>query len=430
MACGVYLARVEGPYHFDDWVTPVGDPASQSLPAFFEHVAHTLRPLSKLGFAIEGSLGLGESAAARRGVSAFFHGVSSGLVFLIAARLGTGVWAALTTAVLFAVHPIHAQMVWALAGRGALMALSFSLGALLAQLRRRPWVAAGLLLCACMCRETSALFVFPLAAVELARRPKTLGAVFKRIEPSVTVVLLIVAFVVQNARYRQLIEYSARGRPLGWSIAGQIEAIPHGLLLWLRPSGQSIDHGPALSHSFASPGFWLGVFSIALLFVLCGLGIRTLRPPLAIGAAWVLAALLPTQSLIPKLDPLTERPLAAALAGAALLCAAAVRPVFRTPRIRSLYFGAWTVATLLLASSTLSRGALYASDVALWRDAANKSTTNARPHYNLALALLDAGRPDEANQSLLRARQIDPFDSEMRALAARLSSSLASPDRQ
>jgi hypothetical protein len=212
-AFGLYLARIRGPYHFDDWVTPVSDPASQSLSAFASHVGKTLRPLSKLGFAIEGSLGWGNEPALRRAVSAAFHGGSSALLFLLAARLRAGLWAAAAGALLFAVHPMHAEMVWALAGRGAVMALPLLLAALLAQFQRRVWLAGGLLLGACLCRETSVLGALPIAALELSRRRGDLRALFRRLEPSITVVLLAVAFVLHNARYRELIDYSARGRP-------------------------------------------------------------------------------------------------------------------------------------------------------------------------------------------------------------------------
>jgi hypothetical protein len=424
----VWVARVEGPYHFDDWVTPGSDPASQSLTAFAEHLGRTLRPLSKLSFALEAALGWGAEPATRRIVSVVIHAISSGLLFLLAARLGAGLWAAASAAVLFAANPIHAEVVWALAGRGAAMALMFLLAALLAQVRGRRWLAAGLFILACLCRETSVLGAVPLVAVELAHRRGDTKALLRRLEPIVTVVFLVIAFVLSNARYRELIDYSVHGRPLGHSVTGQIEAVPLGLSLYFRPGALSIDHGERLAHSFAAPGFWLGV---ALLLACAGLmlwGCLRRRALVAVGAALVLAALVPTQTFVAKLDPLTERPFAAALAGVVLLGAAGARAWFRHARFGRAAIGATAVLALVLVHATLRRGELYASDVDLWRDAASKSLTNARPHYNLALALLEAGRPPEAAAALGRARTIDPFDSEMRALAARLESSLASAD--
>ncbi len=422
----VYVARTRGPYHFDDWVTPVSDPASQSLSAFGANVTRTLRPLSKLGFAIEASLGLGAEPALRRAVSAAFHAVSSGLLFLIAARMRAGLWAAGVGALLYAVHPIHAEMVWSLAGRGAVMATMFLLAAVLAQLRRRTWLAGGLLAAACLSRETAILGFLPLAALELARRRGDWGAVFRRLEPSLTVALLAVAFVVQNARYRQLMDYSAHGRPYAWSVAAQIAAIPRGLFLYVSPSSLSIDHGEAISHSLASGMFWFGIATYLLLLVAIHRGIVRRRTALAVGAAIVLAALLPTQSVIPKLDALTERPFASALAGVALLGSVAWRRAAAAVRWRRIWLGASACLVVFFVQATLARGKLYTSDITLWRDAADKSAVNPRPHYNLALALLEQGRVSEAAVCLRRARQIDPFDSEMRSLAAQLELGLSS----
>ena len=334
-------------------------------------------------------------------------------------------------AAVFVVHPIHAEMVWALAGRGAVMALALVLGALLAQLRGRRWLAAGLLFAACLCRETSVLGALPLVALELSRRSRG-GAreLFRRLEPCLTVVLLAIAFVLQNARYRTLIDYSTRGRPFAWSVAGQVEAIPHGLSLYFRPGALSIDHGVPLDHSFASTGFWLG---LALLALPCAAMVRAVlqrRSATAVGAALVLAALLPTQSIVPKLDPLTERPFAAALAGVVLWAAALAGPTLRRVGVRRVVLGASAAAVFLLTHATHARGALYASDVLLWRDAAAKSRTNPRPHHNLALALLEAGDAPGAARAVGEARRIDPFDSELRALAARLDLGLASAKRR
>lgn len=425
-----YAARSSGPYHFDDWVTPVADPASQSLSAFVSNMTRTLRPVSKLSFAIESSLGLGALPWARRMVSAAMHGASAALLFMVAARLRAGLVAAASVSCLFAVHPIHAEMVWALAGRGALMAVGLSLAALFAQLRGRFWGAGALLALACLCRETAAAFALPLFALELARRREGARELFRRLEPALCVVFLAVAFVLQNARYRDLIDYSAHGRPYVQSVAAQLEAVGIGLSLYVRPGALTLDHGEVLTRQ---PWSAQTLFGIAVLVGMGGalaIAVRARSALVAVGWAWVLASLLPTQTLIPKLDPLTERPFAAAFVGVALLLVALVRRVRRTAfERRSIQRAAIATSVLAcgwLALATWQRGALYASDVELWRDAASKSVTNPRPHYNLSVALLGAGRVSEARQALKRARQIDPFDSEMRGLAARIDPAVAS----
>ena len=43
-----WLPAFGAPYQFDDFNTPVGDPASQSLSRWWELLPRTLRPLTKL----------------------------------------------------------------------------------------------------------------------------------------------------------------------------------------------------------------------------------------------------------------------------------------------------------------------------------------------------------------------------------------------
>jgi hypothetical protein len=81
-----------------------------------------------------------------------------------------------------------------------------------------------------------------------------------------------------------------------------------------------------------------------------------------------------------------------------------------------------TVAVTLVAAlavATDARGALYRSELALWADAAAKSSSNARPHLRQALLLERAGREAEARAALAVAAAIDPFDSGIAALSHR-----------
>jgi tetratricopeptide (TPR) repeat protein len=63
---------------------------------------------------------------------------------------------------------------------------------------------------------------------------------------------------------------------------------------------------------------------------------------------------------------------------------------------------------LVLASLSLRRNAVWASEITLWTDAAEKAPGKFRPAFNLGTALAAAGRFDEAAQALRRAAAIDP----------------------
>ena len=67
-------------------------------------------------------------------------------------------------------------------------------------------------------------------------------------------------------------------------------------------------------------------------------------------------------------------------------------------------------ATLLLAlaSLTVLRNQVYASEIGLWQDTAMKSPDKARVHNNLGHAYLLAHRPDEARREFTTALQLNP----------------------
>jgi hypothetical protein len=131
----VWMCVLDGPYRFDDHLVPLSDPASQSLAALGDHLTFTLRPLTKLTYALEASVGLADSAPARRAVSAAIHAVGAVLLALLLAHIADDErWGLL--ALVWALHPVHAEALLAVSGRSA--ALSAALA-----YRGRPPGSAG-----------------------------------------------------------------------------------------------------------------------------------------------------------------------------------------------------------------------------------------------------------------------------------------------
>lgn len=423
----LYASRAAGPYHFDDFITPVSDPASQSLPRFFSLVFRTLRPLSKLTFAFESSFGLADAPAARRVVSALGHGVATALFFHLGTRLRLRVPTALVLALLYGLSPLHAETVWALAGRGALLAGLLLFASALAIARGRLRGAALLFGLALLSRETALAGLLPLGALAWTTtasrdpRPRVVGR-FRRVEGLLTAALLFAGYLLLHRRYGELFTYSMEGRPRLSSLAAQLGAIPVGLSLYLRPGALSFDHGEPLPARVLS---WPALTGLALLLLALVGGLLAFargRRALGFGALLWVAALVPTQTMVPKLDALSERPLGLALAGLLLVIGALVDDLRRrAPRLRLLLLGAGVPAALALALASRSRGALYASDTALVCTAAARSETNARPHYNCALARRDDGDLAAALEEARLAHRLAPFDVEMEALYRSLS---------
>jgi hypothetical protein len=416
-----------GGYHFDDEAAAVCDPASQGLGGWADRLTRTLRPATKLTYALEAELGLGPPE--RRVVSAVVHatGAVAMLLLLLSAprdqTLGGAALAsppltvlAATAAVLWAIHPVHAESVLAIAGRSAVLSSALLTWALVAHLHGRRALGVALYLLAGLARETAWLGIVPMIVLELALTPRSIGQHARRLVPVALAAVALASWYSMVPRYRELADYSMYGRPWVASLVRQVAAVPVGVSLYGRPWALSVDHGQALPESPASPGFLLGLclYGVALAGVV--LGLRR-APALALGLSMWLAAILPTQSLVPKLDALTERPLALALGGL-FVAAWALRP----RRLGVLRFTTASAAALavVLCGFTLARGALYRSDVLLWRDAAHKSATNPRPHINLAVSWMIAGQPARAARALASARAIDPIDPRVEALSLRL----------
>jgi tetratricopeptide (TPR) repeat protein len=413
----VWMCVLDGPYRFDDHLVPLGDPASQSLAALSDHLTFTLRPLTKLTYALEASVGLADSAPARRAVSVVIHAVGAVLLALLLAHIADDTrWGLL--ALVWALHPVHAEAMLAVSGRSAALSTGLVLAALFAQLRARPLLAALLLLAAALARETAIAAALPLVALAAAASDRAArGSRRSGPWPPLLATLAAALWVVSVPRYRELAEFSFLGRPWAESVVAQVAAIPQGLALYLRTDLLSADHGTALPVTIASPGFWLGVGCLAAVSAGTLLAVRRGAVGVSVGLALWLAAIVPTQTLVPKLDPLTERPLGLALAGIVI---AAVCPLVAAScaiRARTV-LAAGSALVIFFATATVARGRLYASDVALWADAAHKSVTNPRPHVNLGVALVAAGRSAAARDAFRAALRIDPLDIQAeRALA-------------
>jgi hypothetical protein len=319
-----------------------------------------------------------------------------------------------------------------LSGRSTVLSGLFLLAALLALEERRHWAAALLFVLACTSRETALAGLLPLIVLTAGRPGVHLRSALRELAPTLLGAVAVLAWILVTPRYLQLAEFSFLGRPFWHSLASQIGAVPVGLGLLFNPSALSIDYGIALPTHLSAPLFLLGV----ALYIAAAAGILLLLQRSRIGAiglALWLAALLPTQSVVPKLDALTNRPLGLALAGlllvaTPLLATAMTRSSERSTtavthrqtgmlplRSRMVVMGSAALLCALLAIATSNRAALFRSELALWQDAASKSRSNFRPHLQYAVLLIRAGNITQARESLRVAQRLDPFSSEVAA---------------
>jgi protein O-mannosyl-transferase len=393
------------PYQYDDFVTPVKDPASQSLASWAGALPATLRPLTKLTYAVESSLGAVD-APERRVLNGLLFLLAAALVAALAHAAGLQLEAAGLLALLWAAHPVHAELVVALAGRSVLLALALTLASALCLLRERAALALGCALLAVLARETAWPWLVACAGVAAARAGWSRARLAGAMAGAAAVAGVL---VLSSSRLRALLAFSWNDPAAFDRLGLQWAALPRGMIMFFaEPAAFSVDI------DFGPRGGVRALYLLAALGSYAAAGWLALRQgaslPLRIAALLWLCLVLPLHSVVPKLDPLTARGVAASSAALAVLIAAAAAPRLLSPRART----AWWLCGLLLLPAlvqlTRERAALYRDPIALWRDAAARSRQSTRPLLNLGTLLAQAGQLEEARSVLAAAVRRDAHD--------------------
>ncbi len=160
------------------------------------------------------------------------HAVCALLLLAVVGRLAPGrPWLGAGTALVFAVHPIHASTVAALVGRADLLALLFSLGVVLLwsgeRLALRP-LAAPVFLFALLSKETAIALVPVLVVLDLSRRAGEDRA-FRR--------LAFGYFFLAGALFLYFLRAPALQAPFPASLAEGAEGLGRVVLGFLAPVG-------------------------------------------------------------------------------------------------------------------------------------------------------------------------------------------------
>jgi hypothetical protein len=368
----------------------------------------TLRPLTKLTYALESSLGA-DGAPARRVLSALLLG---GCVVLLKELLEAVAEApaalALLVASVWAVHPVHAETVVALAGRPVLLSLLLMLGSALLLVRERPGLALGCALLALLARESALPWLVACAALAAHQR----GISARRIAGASALSFGVGGLVLASSSGLRALVESAFAAGGAWNRLGlQWAALTRGtFLLFANPAAFTPDM------EFAPSGVArLGLILATLALYGAATWVVLTQPRLRLFALLWLCIVVPTHTFVPKLDVLTARPFSASLAP--LLGLATCELIARFERAKHLQAGATLVLSgvfLLLFPRTRHRAELYRDPVALWRDAADVTTHKVRPLVNLGTLLARQGDLREADGVLQRAHERDPGSVDIR----------------
>ena len=129
---------------------------------------------------------------------------------------------------------------------------------------------------------------------------------------------------------------------------------------------------------------------------------------LAFAILWFFIHLLPTNSLLPRLDAANDRQLYLASIGVFFAAGIGVQKLMRRANRRRMAAAIAALVLLGLGIATVQRNQVYGSAVAFWEDALAKSPGKPRVANNLGYAYQQAGRLAEAKLAYQQAIELDP----------------------
>ena len=407
-ALAAHLPALWADFVFDDRNDITANPSARA-GTFLERLGVTVRPLLKASYALQDAIH-GLNPAAYHAVNLALHLCAVGLVALLLDRglrlagqqeARAHRIAALATA-LWALHPALTGTVTHVSGRSMGLSSLLLLLALVAATgdRPRPWLAMLAATFAPLARETALATPLLLAVWQVtvgAGQPDRL----RRAAPVWAGAAIAAVVLATMAGHRDLVGFSLDQRGPRDALRANLFAIPEILRFWAEPWRISILPAQPIVHGWGDAPTLLRLAALAGL-VVGALALRRRWPVASFATLWTLVALLPSNSVIWRVDPVSLRPLYLAGIGISLpLALVLVR----------LRFGAVIGLALALAlgAMTFQRAALHADEVALFADAARKAPGDARAQTMLGLALANAGETEAARSALEQALRLDPF---------------------
>jgi protein O-mannosyl-transferase len=413
----VYCNALTGPFQFDDHNVIVHNAQVHSVAAWLDAMPG-IRPLLKLSYMLNWIADPGPFGFHL--VNVAVHAANAFLVYCLLRRLRTGQrsgdWAPLVGALLFALHPIQTEAVTYICGRSVSLMALFYLGSVQAWLHNDRDGAAGgwrmlsaaLFGLAMLVKETA--ITLPLALLLLdanaAGRHFRVTQMLRRQAWLGLVLIGALAAIALSPTYRHLLDVSIATRSLVDNLLTQANAICYLAGQLLAPWRANVDPDlPVLTTLTPAVALQAAAILAALVVGLVNLRRRTW---LSFAILWFFVHLLPTNSLLPRLDVANDRQLYLASIGPFFAIGVGVQSMLEHVDRRRR--AAWAIGLVLLVigCGTVLRNQVYRSQATLWEDAMSKSPSKARVANNLGYAYQQAGRFDEARAAYLRAIELDP----------------------
>lgn len=347
-------------------------------------------------------------------VNVLLHGINGVLFFCLLRRMSWQLLPALLAVLLFILHPVQVESVAWVSQRKSVLAMAFTLTAMLCYLRGKeqpsapfrylPALAAftmALLTKSAVVFLPAALLVYELTIGTKRRWPELL----RLIVPCAALALLFCAITLAS-------QHEARtgwhgGSPLA-TFATMAPVALRYLGMVLLPLRLSALYDPPLYHSLLE----LPVAAALLLLSVVGVAVwlwGKRQPQVWFWGAFALLALLPVSQLVPITTLINDRYLYFPLLGVTALLASGVTPLLNSSSLRGIGGRCLIVVLLVLLALLANRRVqVWHDDLTLWSDAVQKAPGNRFARQGLAEALEARGDLAGAAAQYLVALQKDP----------------------
>jgi hypothetical protein len=255
-------------------------------------------------------------------------------------------------------------------------------------------------------KESAVSLPLALLAWEMGRAgPIRAREVVRRLWPHAVALVGLAVVLLQHPVYAHRIVPDLAPRALHDHLLTEVGAIAHLVAQLIVPWPLNID--PDLRPATA----WSSALASQALMLLSTLGLGAWalrhRPWVGLGLAWFFIVLLPTNSVLPRLDLANDRQLYLAGVGPFIALAIEIALLCATTR-RWAVTAAVAVLIVGFAGLTASRNLDYDSEVRLWEQTARVSPRKARAFNNLGFAYSASGCRLKAEAAYRQALALDP----------------------
>ncbi len=210
-------------------------------------------------------------------------------------------------------------------------------------------------------------------------------------------------FKIQAAHWLERIDWSR--------IADQLPVLAHGLKLIFLPINLTFDYDFPHASFLNGPVWWASLLLWLILLAAAWHSRRQQPPVLTFAIFWFLVILSPTNSILPRMDLLSERNLYLPSIGICWWAGMVVNGLMKKKsaiRLAPVVTTAFLSITLCFGVLTFARNKHYLNDITLWQDTLKKSPNKSEVHYYLAMAHYLAGDTVGSRAELEQLSRKDP----------------------